>query len=244
MRRFLLPVLLLMPSLPPHGTRRQRRRNSRTGHGRRARLQVDRGGEAGDRHGRVGTCFPAGTIRPASRARSWCSCIHGVRESGSTAAGSIIWPGGAISCCSRASGGEPLPSRRCHDLAEDRSQNALSALADDPNAQPDKARRLSRPFRRCADRPQPRGRRESDGPGPELVFGLMPGGIASNEKERGIPLEDLSSIRPTLIITMSGDRDYLPSDRASRLILQEATAVPASRKLFMRACPTITASRR
>jgi hypothetical protein len=34
---------------------------------------------------------------------------------------------------------------------------------------------------------------------------------------------------------MSGDRDYLPSDRASRRILQEATAVPTTRKLFMRA---------
>jgi hypothetical protein len=34
---------------------------------------------------------------------------------------------------------------------------------------------------------------------------------------------------------MSGDRDYLPSDKASRRILQEASAVPATRKLFMRA---------
>ncbi len=73
-------------------------------------------------------------------------------------------------------------------------------------------------------------------PAPKLIMGLMPGGIASNEKERGIMLRDLSTIDPsTLLITMSGDRDYLPSDRASRLILKEASAIPVNRKLFMRA---------
>jgi hypothetical protein len=64
----------------------------------------------------------------------------------------------------------------------------------------------------------------------------MPGGITTNEKERGILLQDLSSIAPeTLLITMSGDRDHLPGDKASRMILKDATGVPASRKLFMRA---------
>jgi pimeloyl-ACP methyl ester carboxylesterase len=73
-------------------------------------------------------------------------------------------------------------------------------------------------------------------PAPRLIMGLMPGGIASTEKDRGIMLRDLSAIdASTLLITMSGDRDYLPSDRASRLILKESSAIPANRKLFMRA---------
>jgi hypothetical protein len=47
---------------------------------------------------------------------------------------------------------------------------------------------------------------------------------------------------------MSGDRDYLPIDRAARKILQETTAIPANRKLFMRAAsddhgyPALTAA--
>jgi dienelactone hydrolase len=73
-------------------------------------------------------------------------------------------------------------------------------------------------------------------PAPKLIFGLMPGGITTSEKERGILLRDISTIAPdTLLITMSGDRDHLPGDRASRKILKDATSIPASRKLFMRA---------
>jgi hypothetical protein len=34
---------------------------------------------------------------------------------------------------------------------------------------------------------------------------------------------------------MSGDRDHLPTDRAARRILKESAAIPATRKLFMRA---------
>lgn len=124
------------------------------------------------------------------------------------------------------------------NLAADLIQSALSALTDDPNAKPDKERvalighsaGVPIALNLAAD--------VSSGkvPVPKLIFGLMPGGIASNEKERGILLRDLSTIDPqTLIITMSGDRDYLPSDRASRSILQQASAVPANRKLFMRA---------
>ena len=64
----------------------------------------------------------------------------------------------------------------------------------------------------------------------------MPGGIASDPKSRGIPLEDLGKLDSrTLLIAMSGDRDHLPTDRASRRILRETTAVPANQKLFMRA---------
>ncbi|WP_046868344.1 chlorophyllase/cutinase-like alpha/beta fold protein [Microvirga massiliensis] len=73
-------------------------------------------------------------------------------------------------------------------------------------------------------------------PTPKLVFALMPGGIASDAKSRGILLEDLGKLDPdTLLITMSGDRDHLPTDRASRRILRETTGVPVNRKLFMRA---------
>jgi hypothetical protein len=91
---------------------------------------------------------------------------------------------------------------------------------------------------------------EGDGlPQPRLIFAVMPGGIASDPKSRGIPLDDLSAIPgSTLLIAMSGDREHLPIDRTARRILKEASAVPASRKLFMRAgsdshgFPALTAS--
>jgi dienelactone hydrolase len=123
-------------------------------------------------------------------------------------------------------------------LAEDLIQNALTALSGDAAAKPDSKRVAF--IGHSAGVPIAFNLAAAAGggkiPAPKLVFGLMPGGIASNEKERGIMLGDLSAIDPsTLLITMSGDRDYLPSDRASRRILQEASAVPASRKLFMRA---------
>jgi dienelactone hydrolase len=136
-------------------------------------------------------------------------------------------------------------------LAEDLIESALAALADDPNAKPDRERVAL--IGHSAGVPialnLAAGASAGKVPAPKLIFGLMPGGIASNEKERGILLRDLSTIDPqTLIITMSGDRDYLPSDRASRLILQQASAVSASRKLFMRAAsddhgfPALTAT--
>jgi dienelactone hydrolase len=68
-----------------------------------------------------------------------------------------------------------------------------------------------------------------------LLFALMPGGIASDPKSRGVLLADLSQIDPsTLIVTMIGDRDASASDRASKRILKEAGNVPANRKLFVR----------
>lgn len=124
------------------------------------------------------------------------------------------------------------------NLAEDLIQGALASLAEDSNARPDLTRVAF--IGHSAGVPialnLAAGVSSGKVPAPKLIFGLMPGGIASNEKERGILLRDLSTIDPaTLIIAMSGDRDYLPSDRASRLILQQASAVPATRKLFMRA---------
>ena len=72
-------------------------------------------------------------------------------------------------------------------------------------------------------------------PVPRLVFATMPGGIASDEKARGILLEDLGGVDPaTAIVTMIGDREFQAADRASRRILREASNVPPGRKLFMR----------
>ncbi len=123
-------------------------------------------------------------------------------------------------------------------LAETLIRDALSALAEDANARPDLARvayiahsaGVPIAFNLAA------GAGAAQIPAPKLIFGLMPGGIASDEKERGILLRDLSAIAPsTLLITMNGDRDYLPGDRAARRLLEAATAVPTARKLFMRA---------
>jgi hypothetical protein len=93
------------------------------------------------------------------------------------------------------------------------------------------------------------GAKAHDLPEPRLIFALMPGGISSDPKSRGIRLEDLSELSArTLLVTVSGDRDHLPTDRAGRRILNEASAIPANRKLFVRAAsdshgfPAITAS--
>lgn len=73
-------------------------------------------------------------------------------------------------------------------------------------------------------------------PTPKLVFGVMPGGIASGPKARGILLGDLAAIAPqTLLITMIGDREARAADLAARRLLREASGVPIERKLFLRA---------
>lgn len=73
-------------------------------------------------------------------------------------------------------------------------------------------------------------------PTPDLVYALMPGGIASDAKSRGVVLANLADIDPsTMIITVIGDRDAAASDRASKRILREAENVPANKKLFVRA---------
>lgn len=72
-------------------------------------------------------------------------------------------------------------------------------------------------------------------PAPRLVFAVMPGGIASDSRSRGIPLKDLSEISPeTLVVTMIGDRDARAADLAARRILREASAVAPERKLLVR----------
>lgn len=72
-------------------------------------------------------------------------------------------------------------------------------------------------------------------PAPRLVMALTPGGTVANARERGIALADVARIPPeTMILTLIGDRDHLPSERQARQFLREASAVPASRKLYMR----------
>jgi hypothetical protein len=64
---------------------------------------------------------------------------------------------------------------------------------------------------------------------------VMAGGIASDEKSRGIQLGDLSQINPaTNLVALVGDREAQASERISRRLLREATGVPQTRKLFVR----------
>jgi pimeloyl-ACP methyl ester carboxylesterase len=73
-------------------------------------------------------------------------------------------------------------------------------------------------------------------PVPKLVYVVAPGGIASDPKARGIQLADLSKIdAATILVTEIGDREFQASDRASKRILREASEVPATRKVFIRA---------
>lgn len=123
-------------------------------------------------------------------------------------------------------------------LADGLIRDALASLANDPKARPDLNRVAF--IGHSAGVPLAlnvaAGAGETQLPAPKLIFGLMPGGIASTEKERGIMLRDLSTVDPsTLIIAMSGDREHLPSDRASRRIFEATSGVPLARKLFMRA---------
>jgi hypothetical protein len=54
-------------------------------------------------------------------------------------------------------------------------------------------------------------------PVPKLVFAVMPGGIASDEKSRGVQMGDLSKVDPSVsIVTIVGDREFQASDRLSR----------------------------
>ncbi|HEY8564720.1 MAG TPA: alpha/beta hydrolase [Beijerinckiaceae bacterium] len=73
-------------------------------------------------------------------------------------------------------------------------------------------------------------------PVPKLVLGTMPGGVAKDEKSRGIVLEDLSRIDPaTLLVTVIGDREWQASDRTAKRLMREASSVPLTRKVLMRA---------
>ncbi|ACA20595.1 conserved hypothetical protein [Methylobacterium sp. 4-46] len=116
-------------------------------------------------------------------------------------------------------------------------KEALDALAGDPEAKPDPARLalighlagVPIAANLAADAA------EAGLPAPKLIFGAMPGGIARDEKTRGIALHDLSRIAPgTLLITIIGDRDARAADLAARRLMRETAAVPPARKLLMR----------
>ncbi|MET0369681.1 MAG: alpha/beta hydrolase [Methylobacterium sp.] len=115
---------------------------------------------------------------------------------------------------------------------------ALGEVADDKEAKPDLSRVAM--IGHLAGAPLAMdlaaGAAKEGLPAPKLIFAAVPGGIASGPKSRGIPLEDLERIAPTtLIVTMVGDKDSRAAEAASRRLLREASAVPAERKLFVRA---------
>ncbi len=116
-------------------------------------------------------------------------------------------------------------------------KEALAALANDPRAKPDltKVAYLGHSAGGGVAVNLAADPAASGLPVPKLVFIAMVGGIASDEKSRGVQLADLSKVDPqTAIITMIGDREFQASDRASRRILRQASDVPANKKLFMR----------
>jgi acetyl esterase/lipase len=117
-------------------------------------------------------------------------------------------------------------------------KQAFAALGDDPAARPDTARvAVVGHSAGAAIAANIAAVAKAEGlPVPKLVLALMPGGVATDAKSRGILLADLGQIDPaTLFITMSPDRDHLPADRTGRRLLKEAANVPLERKLFMRA---------
>ncbi len=123
-------------------------------------------------------------------------------------------------------------------VAEGLVKAALDELSADSEAKPDKSRFAY--IGHLAGAPlamDMAGSVSKSGlPAPKLIFAAVPGGIASGPKSRGIVLNDLNDIGPdTLIVAMVGDKDSRAADTASRRLLREATAVPAERKLFVRA---------
>jgi len=123
------------------------------------------------------------------------------------------------------------------NIAAEAVREALEELSDDAKARPDLGRvayvgHLAGTIV-ALDLAAYAGERQL--PTPKLIFNVMPGGIAREKDTRGIPLPDLAKINEaTLLITMSGDRDHLATDRVARLILSETTGIPARNKLFMR----------
>ncbi|HKG82516.1 MAG TPA: alpha/beta hydrolase [Beijerinckiaceae bacterium] len=117
-------------------------------------------------------------------------------------------------------------------------KDALAALADDADAKPDlrKVAVVGHLAGAAVATNLAATAKEKGLPQPALLFALMPGGIASDPKSRGVLLADLKDIdRSTLIVTMIGDREANASDRASKRIIKEAENVPPNRKLFVRA---------
>ena len=123
-------------------------------------------------------------------------------------------------------------------LAARMLKEAFAALTDDPDARPDPNRVVFvGHLAGAAVAANLAALAEAEGlPKPKLVLAVMPGGIASDAKSRGIPLADLSRVDPgTLFVTVIGDREHLPSDRLAKRLHREATSVAQNRKLFVRA---------
>ncbi len=115
---------------------------------------------------------------------------------------------------------------------------AFDALAADPDAKPDTKRVAV--IGHLAGAPLAANLAAgalADGlPAIRLIYTVMPGGIASDPKSRGIALTDLATIpADTLMVAVIGDKDARAADVASRRILREASAVPSDRKLLVRA---------
>ena len=116
-------------------------------------------------------------------------------------------------------------------------KSAFATLADDPQAKPDpeKVAYVGHLAGAAVAVNLAAMAKAEELPVPKLVFALMPGGIASDPKSRGVQLADVKEIDPaTLIVAMIGDKEAAASDRASKRILREAESVPANRKLFVR----------
>jgi dienelactone hydrolase len=117
-------------------------------------------------------------------------------------------------------------------------KDAFAELASDPDARPDTNRVvLVGHTAGGAIAANLAANAKSEGlPIPKLLFIAMPGGIASDATSRGIQLADLSQIDPsTLIVTIIGDREFRAADAAAKRLLREASEVPPTRKVFMRA---------
>ena len=102
-------------------------------------------------------------------------------------------------------------------IAERILKSTLSDLASDPDAKPDPKRVAV--IGHLAGAPIAANiaadAAEQGLPIPRLVFAIMPGGIASDARARGIVLHDLARIAPeTLVITVIGDRDARAADLA------------------------------
>jgi len=70
---------------------------------------------------------------------------------------------------------------------------------------------------------------------PQLIFGLMPGGIARDAKSTGIPLADLSEVSAlTSVVMMSADRASTATDRTAKQILHHTMQVSYDRKLYIK----------
>ncbi|MDR1828252.1 MAG: alpha/beta hydrolase [Methylobacteriaceae bacterium] len=128
-------------------------------------------------------------------------------------------------------------------------ETALKELRNDPHAQIDHARvayvghlagaAVAMNLAADASNPLP----------PQLIFALMPGGIAQNERDGGIPLADLSDIPGNVnIAALTADKASTVTDKVARRLLNETTQVPLERKLYIKVFsdahgfPTLSAS--